>query len=285
MKYSLLREHEFPQEFVAFIQFFKHGHCKFLMSVITGIITCKHTHTNIFVTPNALTNAAFATHKLQLVSTYVECGQRACISFRHFHQTHVDLYLSCAKHFCSPYNVCTRHVSAVLMVTSCDALFWNIFGTVHSISFQQTTPCNVPSLAGSWQLTWFTMMDAVHWKTMDTSNYWEISETLRVSLAHIVCLYFFIKILFRSKVVKIIYIHIICQIPPSLSCSLSLSSNHDCIVKRRVQLNIWNVPSEIERTQVIWNGVKHWRIINKYPKSNAIYKSLLRLSVHLYRNE
>jgi hypothetical protein len=65
-----------------------------------------------------------------------EGGPRIC--FRNFHETPLDTqHLSWARHFWSLGNICTKHVSVVLMVASCDPLFWHIFVSItlstHSI--------------------------------------------------------------------------------------------------------------------------------------------------------
>lgn len=133
--------------------------------------------------------------------------KRTCIPFQHFHQTHMDaMYLSCSKHFWSPYTVCARHIQMVLMVVSCETSFWNVFGPLFPISFWKATPHTVPYPANSWQLTWFTKTNAMQWKT-DAITCCELTETLRISLAdyiQIVCQCLIIKVLFISKFVKII---------------------------------------------------------------------------------
>jgi hypothetical protein len=103
----LIREHDFPQKIVVFVQFIKRGHYK----LITGypilwsapFATCKHTDANAFVTPDALSNATFLTHMLQLESTCVDCRQRLRVCFRQFHRTPLDaLHLSCTRRSRSP---------------------------------------------------------------------------------------------------------------------------------------------------------------------------------------
>jgi hypothetical protein len=64
------------------------------------LVTFKHIDANVFITPNAVVNVAFAIHMLQHKFTYVDCGKMFHICFQHFHPTPLEaLHLPCAEQF------------------------------------------------------------------------------------------------------------------------------------------------------------------------------------------
>lgn len=93
---------------------------------------------------------------------YVDCGQGFCTSFRNFRQTHMDtIYLFVQNTFDL---VKLWHVSMVLVVESCDTLFWKVFGSVYPISFWKTTTALSSPSVSLW-LTLPAKEDSVQWKT------------------------------------------------------------------------------------------------------------------------
>jgi hypothetical protein len=126
---------------------------------------------------------AFATNVLQLKSTYVDCGQRSHICFWLFLQTALNtLHLSCVKNFQSLITVNTKHVSVVLMMASCDTLFWNIFEPLHLTSSWKTTQYTVPPPMGSWRLSWWVTVEHaivtvdVYMPQHTAATNWELCE-------------------------------------------------------------------------------------------------------------
>lgn len=150
---SLVRDADFSQEFM---QFLKHGHCK----LVTGshiiwynlqlVSIQMQTFFNSWCTVECGICSSCAATEVKL------CGQRSHICFWLFLQTALgSLHLSCIKNFQPFITVYTKHVSVVLMMASCDTLFWNVFATLYPTSSWKTTPCTVPSRTGSCRLSWW----------------------------------------------------------------------------------------------------------------------------------
>jgi hypothetical protein len=110
VEYSLIRKHDFPDEFVDFIQFLYHeSYLRLpyhLAKLPAPLATCKHTDTNVFVP-----FAPFASHVIQPVSNYWTADKDPVYPFHIFIRHFWTPCMSCTRHFRSP---CTRQVSIVL---------------------------------------------------------------------------------------------------------------------------------------------------------------------------
>ena len=131
-----------------------------------------------------------------------EYGRQFSFFCREFKETKV---------FCSRkvqgIHMCLMKIFSAYMAVH---LSWHQLWIMYCITFQLTTPCTGPFLAGLWPLNWVANVELQYsGKQRSLPSVGYSFNLLRVSVSDdtwTVCLCLFIKILFASKIVKVWYI-------------------------------------------------------------------------------